>query len=274
MSPTPLVTPLVALNNFALEFAEKRHVSADGTRSGTLKTIDKAIAEATPVCFDQDTLVQTQYGYSEIKYIEPGRMVLARNEATGEQGYRRVTRVFEHETTGERPMYLVSYAQDEGYDEGVYVTAEHPFWVNGTGWVEAANLKPGQELEICDPDGHGDGDRRMGTRQELALSGRRWTAKVLSVKKRTTLLPVYNLEVEDFHTYFVGVFGVWVHNTKVARGPIDATLQKSAPDNQMGQARIDLEWPARSRILARRWLTARAERGRGEQIEHGRRGLR
>jgi hypothetical protein len=26
-------------------------------------------------------------------------------------------------------------------------------------------------------------------------------------------LPVYNLEVEDFHTYYVGKHGVWVHNT-------------------------------------------------------------
>lgn len=25
-------------------------------------------------------------------------------------------------------------------------------------------------------------------------------------------LPVYNLEVEDFHTYYVGEHGVWVHN--------------------------------------------------------------
>ncbi|MGZ5029302.1 MAG: polymorphic toxin-type HINT domain-containing protein [Methylobacter sp.] len=25
--------------------------------------------------------------------------------------------------------------------------------------------------------------------------------------------PVYNFEVEDFHTYYVGELGVWVHNT-------------------------------------------------------------
>ncbi|HND80462.1 MAG TPA: hypothetical protein PLS39_08555 [Accumulibacter sp.] len=25
-------------------------------------------------------------------------------------------------------------------------------------------------------------------------------------------LPVYSLEVEDFHTYYVGELGVWVHN--------------------------------------------------------------
>ncbi|WP_428717436.1 hypothetical protein [Undibacterium curvum] len=26
-------------------------------------------------------------------------------------------------------------------------------------------------------------------------------------------LPVYNLEVDDFHTYYVGKIGIWVHNT-------------------------------------------------------------
>ena len=28
---------------------------------------------------------------------------------------------------------------------------------------------------------------------------------------------VYNLEVEDFHTYYVGTDGIWVHNKKLTR---------------------------------------------------------
>lgn len=28
------------------------------------------------------------------------------------------------------------------------------------------------------------------------------------------LSTVYNLEIEDYHTYFVGEHGIWVHNTK------------------------------------------------------------
>jgi hypothetical protein len=31
-------------------------------------------------------------------------------------------------------------------------------------------------------------------------------------KKYLLKLPVYNIEVEDFHTYYVGEHGVWVHN--------------------------------------------------------------
>jgi Pretoxin HINT domain len=29
-------------------------------------------------------------------------------------------------------------------------------------------------------------------------------------------IPVYNIEVEDFHTYFVGKEGVWVHNKNLS----------------------------------------------------------
>lgn len=30
------------------------------------------------------------------------------------------------------------------------------------------------------------------------------------------LTDVYHIEVEDFHTYYVGHIGIWVHNTKAA----------------------------------------------------------
>lgn len=41
-------------------------------------------------------------------------------------------------------------------------------------------------------------------------------------------LPVYNLEVEDFHTYYVGKLGVWVHNTNC--GGLSFEVKPPAPD--------------------------------------------
>ncbi len=35
-------------------------------------------------------------------------------------------------------------------------------------------------------------------------------------------LPVYNLEVEDFHTYYVGEIGIWVHNTNCGGLQVEA----------------------------------------------------
>ena len=40
----------------------------------------------------------------------------------------------------------------------------------------------------------------------------RWSGTVVSVTPEEDELPVYDLEVDEFHTYFVGTFGVWVHN--------------------------------------------------------------
>jgi antitoxin component HigA of HigAB toxin-antitoxin module len=44
------------------------------------------------------------------------------------------------------------------------------------------------------------------------------TEKV-SVAPTDLVETVYNIEVEEFHTYFVGVFGVWVHNFKLLLKP-------------------------------------------------------
>ena len=195
-------------------------------------TIDRAVANARSTCFAPETPVHTNTGVREIQYIQPGTWVLSRSEITGEQAYRRVVRKFVHEP---KPEYLVQFTVPDEHEgghlvsDGLFVTAEHPFWVRGLGWVEAANLQVGQELEVCDPDGRDDGDRRGATREEFALSGQRWVATVKSVKARTTGLPVHNLEVEDFHTYFVGCFGVWVHNKNLTT-PITVTLVRSTPE--------------------------------------------
>ncbi len=46
----------------------------------------------------------------------------------------------------------------------------------------------------------------------MTHSGGRWSAKIVSVTPEEDLLPIYQIEVEEFHTYFVGIFGIWVHN--------------------------------------------------------------
>ncbi|MGB8517133.1 MAG: polymorphic toxin-type HINT domain-containing protein [Gallionella sp.] len=164
----------------------------------------------TSTCFMAGTLVHTDYGVTEIEYLEVGSLVLSRSEITGEQCYRRVTKTFMHHG---REIYHVIYATSDGKIDALLTTAEHQFWVKNIGWTEAVCLESGQQLEICDPDGRDDVDRPLGHQQWLALSGGRWSAKVVSVTKLSFKAPiVYNFEVEDFHTYFVGVHGVLVHN--------------------------------------------------------------
>ncbi len=87
-------------------------------------------------------------------------------------------------------------------DEGdIDTTTNHPFYVIGRGWVAAGDLAVGDEVYNLD-----------GT-----------TSVVLGSEIEVLDEPVlvYNLEVEDFHSYFVGCVPVLVHNVcgKVAEYP-------------------------------------------------------
>ena len=76
----------------------------------------------------------------------------------------------------------------------IRTTAEHPFYVDGRGWVTCNELRLGDRLLTED-----------GTTQVVndLLDSGEWET-------------VYNLRIADFHTYFVGGedwgFGVWAHN--------------------------------------------------------------
>ena len=77
----------------------------------------------------------------------------------------------------------------------IQTTSEHPFYVRGRGWTAAKELRAGDQLRSHDG-------------QSVAVE---------SVTEGEGLAPVYNLRVQDYHTYFVGGedwgFSVWAHNT-------------------------------------------------------------
>ena len=90
-----------------------------------------------------------------------------------------------------QPLLALGLSDEDGEQELLEVTPEHPFWVEGTGWTRAGDLIPGQLI----PSAHG-GWLRVGS--------------VLWPHRFAT---VFNLEVEGVHTYFAGGLGAWVHNT-------------------------------------------------------------
>ena len=75
--------------------------------------------------------------------------------------------------------------------DDVDATTSHPFYVVGRGWVAAGDLAVGDSIR--------------------ALSGDVRTVTALRLEKLESPIPVYNLDVEDFDSYFVGS-GVLVHN--------------------------------------------------------------
>jgi hypothetical protein len=230
-------------------------------------------------CFTGDTQVLTPYGVCEIEYLDVGSMVLSRCEKTGKQGYRRVTKKFEHEC---EELCIVGYEKEDETRNGVATTAEHPFWVDGIGWVPAGELQAGQKLLIVDPlDVGGDWRAEDQKRARFIESGQLRPIKVVGTSRKSGvypygendvyITPVYNIEVEEFHTYFVDWPGIWVHNKEATKA---LRLERTRPDKQpwagfRENPENQASDPARKKAIEGqiRIEDAIARAGRGEQSE-------
>ncbi len=160
----------------------------NGARSAD-NSLDNAATKCTCSCptknsFSADTDVATPEGDRDISEIETGDRVLAYDEATGKLGSYEVTHVWIHDD----PVILYLKIGDEV----VVTTPDHPFYTRERGWVKAGELKPGEHVRKADGS--------YGVVRSLRLVER---------EQR-----MYNLTVEDVHTYFVGD-GQWlVHNVE------------------------------------------------------------
>jgi RHS repeat-associated protein len=142
--------------------------------------------------FAPETPVWTAEGLRRIDEIQPGMAILALHPESGDAGEFEVTDVV---TSIHDDGLRLVLARADGLVETLLTTSEHPFWRLGSGWVEAAQLREGDEL-------HGDGG-------------------MLVVREIDALQPrfeAYNLTVEDAQSYLVGESGAWVHNCKKPPG--------------------------------------------------------
>jgi len=173
---------------------------------GLLKYSDETAAlvknsnRAIEACFTSDTLVYTANGQVAIKDITIGDEVYSRDTETGEQGLKKVKRVFVHDK--DRLLIL------KAGDLTIETTHEHPFWIIEKGWVRAENINIGDNVSLYD-----------GT--EISVN---------EIEERLLDEPikVYNFEVEEWHTYFVSDHKVLVHNKPMKNknlviGPVKGT---------------------------------------------------
>ena len=140
-------------------------------------------------CFTGDTLVRTEEGFTRIDEVQVGDYVLAENVETGEKEYKKVLKVYVKEATT-----LVHLRTDGTKDEDqtIDATANHPFYVEGRGWVAAEDVEAGDRLHTED--------------------GSVVVVIANETEKLRKPIKVYNLEVEDYHTYYVTADEVLVHN--------------------------------------------------------------
>lgn len=207
--------------------------------------------------FAAGTLVHTKDGLRPIEQIKVGDSVLSKHESgDGERAYRRVSQAFVHHDR-EVLFLSFGGLQPDGERRWarIVVTPEHPIWVQGKGWKEAKKVKPAYPFmraeALNDLDARMQGNVRLfrsevpgvawapissagnnlerpGFHFDVVTRTNVGSGKALmfdDVARTHRVKPehlfkttVYNIEVEDLHTYYVGEHGVWVHNKNSPMG--------------------------------------------------------
>lgn len=104
-------------------------------------------------CFIAGTLVHTDKGLVPIEQIKVGDRVLSQPEQGGEITYKAVVNTFVFE---EKEIFVIKFNDWDGKPSPniaihhLYATGNHPFWVDGTGWTAAENLRIGNRLQLAD----------------------------------------------------------------------------------------------------------------------------
>ena len=138
-------------------------------------------------CFPAGTPVVTENGATPIEQIRVGQLVRARDEKTGLTELKPVTKLF---ITRGKALFKLTTRSAGGVIASLEVTDNHPFWVEGKGWTESAQLLPGMVLKDVD-------------NAELSV------VDLHSLDRTET---TFNFTVADFHTYFAGPQKAFVHN--------------------------------------------------------------
>ena len=203
---------------------------------------------ATQPCFAAGTPVRTADGHRMIETLRAGDRVLSRDEHDPAAAIveETITEAFARVA----PIVVLRVGGKE-----LRTTAEHPFFTEGRGWVPAGMLEPGERLLA------GDGQ---------------WLPVELA-KPNGEVVTVYNFEVRERHTYFVGDpawwgFDLWTHNHNDNLGP------NGGKRNPADQKRIDEQRQLRAQ---RREAESRNENGQNprnaekhEPADKGPRGIR
>ncbi|MGR2922985.1 hypothetical protein FY049_21045, partial [Acinetobacter sp. 1125_18A] len=138
-------------------------------------------------CFVAGTLIETDKGLKPIEQLTNGDLVWSRNDSNFEYSFKTVIGT---KRTENQSIYKIIIKNQKGINDILYTTVEHPFWVKGQGWIKAELLQ--SEMQLLD-------------RNNEVLT-------VVSQEKLSHIDTVYNIEVDQYHTYHVGEFGIWVHN--------------------------------------------------------------
>ncbi|MCX7747060.1 MAG: polymorphic toxin-type HINT domain-containing protein [Clostridia bacterium] len=199
---------LKTINSAELDLSRsqlKTELKAKGMSEEAAESSMKCLEDG---CFTGDTLVLTKEGLKRIDKISEGEFVFSKDVKTGGTAYKKVLQVYRKSSREFIHLGVIG--------EEIKTTSTHLFYMEGGYWKAAENIKPGDRI--------------------LTSSGE--VKQILSVKEGNfeEAQRIYNLNVEDYHTYFVGNQGLLVHNscsealTKLIREGSEQVLQKTAEE--------------------------------------------
>lgn len=137
---------------------------------------------STYVCFKAGTKILSGKGLKPIEQISVGDSVYAYNLEKDVIELNKVVKSFERKT---QEIYEITTDNQK-----IFVTAEHPFYIKGKGWVKVKNIQAGEVFKTKNSS----------------------IERVTSIKNEKHQEVVYNIEVEGNHNYFITNSNILVHN--------------------------------------------------------------
>ena len=138
----------------------------------------------TMTCFVAGTMILTAAGLTAIEHIRAGDIVISTDPATFETAEKSVLETYVRQT--DKLIHLVIDGEE------IITTETHPFYVKDRGFIEAGKLQAGDHL--------------------LNVNGKELLIEEFWSECLDEPATVYNFQVEDFHTYYVGKNCIFVHN--------------------------------------------------------------
>ncbi len=162
--------------------AALKKLSKEALKKSVDDVAKKLLKTCVFACFPAGTPVHTEYGIKNIEDIQLGDQVWAYDEDTDTVALQPVIDLIVNESDHTISIYTEA--------EVIETTAIHPFYTE-EGWKDASELEIGEKIWTKDD------------------------TKVTIEKTEYSYEPkkVYNFTVAHFHTYFVGLLALLVHNS-------------------------------------------------------------
>ena len=135
-------------------------------------------------CIIAGTTILTATGLVAIEKLAAGDKVISTNPDTLETAEKTVLETYVRQV--DKLVHITINGEE------IVTTDNHPFYVQGRGFINAGNLLVGDKL--------------------VSVNGEDLIIEDYYLELTEEPVSVYNFQVEDYHTYFVGDCVVWVHN--------------------------------------------------------------